>query len=137
MAYQYTEEEKLEFRKKDKRISIQGLVQTLLRCEQKNIEHNEIQAKGVVALAKYYSDEIERVVNETVGNIEVDCGNMWVEAANNVGCPVPTEQEQKVLEIIKSETKCEACAILVDVMAAFGKYPKNKQSVSKCVKLFN
>jgi citrate lyase gamma subunit len=135
MAYrEYTEEELLNFRKKDKRISIQGLVQTLLPLssaeEIKNVD-------VIVELAKQYSDKIEEVVNETVGNIEVPSGNMWVEAANSCNCPVPTEQEQKILELVLEGAEAPIQIILTDIYKKFGKYPKNKASVSKCVKLFN
>jgi hypothetical protein len=102
----------------------------------------------VTALAREYSNEIYRIAEEEVNDkkteIDVNCGNTWVEAANSCGCPVPTEQEQKVLEIIKESVvdKIEngiepEKVILTAIDKKFGKYPKNKASVSKCVKLFS
>jgi hypothetical protein len=94
----------------------------------------------VTALAREYSNEIYRIAEEEVNDkkteIDVNCGNMWVEAANHCGCPVPTEQEQKVLDEVYGLEERSYETILKAIYQAFGKYPKNKASVSKCVNLF-
>jgi hypothetical protein len=77
----YTKEEIEQFQKKDKRISMQGLVQVLLATGA-----NIHEVKENVALAKKYSDEIWRIVD-----------------GDTLILPTPTADQKKVLDAIDSK----------------------------------
>jgi hypothetical protein len=131
----YTAEEIKKFEDKDCRISRQGLIQSLIGSglfTREEVENVEL----ICELAEKYRIKLSEKANGKEVEIEVNCGNMWVEAAKEVGCPVPTEQEQKVLDMVLEQTGVTLETTLKTIHGKFSKYPKNKQSVSKCVKLF-
>jgi len=118
----YSKEEIEEFRKKDKRISISGIVQALIEAgaDMTKVEEN-------CNLAKAYSDKI------------------WELAENNVPqkeevLPAPTLQQQEVLEYIAEALKTKVDdklkrEILDFIEKEFNQrtYPTKKSSVNKFI----
>jgi hypothetical protein len=127
---QYTEEELLAFRMKDKRMSLSGIVQALIQSGEFT-KDELINFHWMSDLAKNYSNEVYRIaeeeLNEEKKTVEVDCGNMWVEAAIELGCPVPTEQEQKVLDMVLEQTGVTLETTLKTIHGKFSKYLETEQ----------
>jgi hypothetical protein len=94
----YTPEEIEQFRKKDKRISIQGILQVILAKDGAKV--SEVEAN--VKLAKAYSDEIEEIVNENGGVKEVTTRPTPAESDS---LPAPTADQKKVLDAICTQLK--------------------------------
>jgi hypothetical protein len=141
----YTAEEIAEFKRKDHRISMQGLLQIILRV--KGLEGLDNVSENV-ALAKRYSDEIWRAVD---GNDVADIStgeskqmetNAWVAAAQQAGTKPPTPQEQKVLDttFVKYMTQegfhpvITRHEMLQKIIDNHGRYPSKMSSVEKVLK---
>lgn len=143
----YTEEELENFRKKDKRISIQGLVQTLIISGR-----NANEIKENCELAKAYSDEIERLVNgvpceretKEVKEKPKEEKINWAEIAADANIQLPMVKNIKVLEAVLDEYKkvnsgkeYSPFDLLVKVYKKFGKYPTSMSSVETVLKILN
>ena len=133
----YTKEEIAAFNRKDKRISIQGLVQVIIKTVSVDLEDD---SEKIVALAKKYSDEIQRVVEEgtttesEVKNDEVE--KKWAEV--QFEGPVPTKEEKEILEVIWKKAKTITWPDLLDqIIKEFGQYPSKMSSVSKVLTVLN
>jgi len=147
---QYSSEEKKMFANKDHRISIQGVLQIILRL--KGLEGLQCIEENV-ALAKRYSDEIWRAVDEVEEGEVADRSttvtkqpetNVWVAAAAQAGTKPPTPQEQKILDVLYEKlpsTYCFGCTeqgvkavLLQTIIENHSKYPSRMSSVEKVLK---
>ena len=134
MGYkEYTSEELRQFRLKDKRMSLSGLVQALLQAGA-----NVYDIKANVELARIYSNKIyeiaeEEVANESEKTIEVPSVSEWVLAAQRGSLPEPTAKEQEMLDLVVEGADGSKEEILLSIYKKWGAYPTKKQSVKKCL----
>ena len=133
---EYTPEEILEFRRKDKRISLSGIVQVILAREKTNVGGVE----EVVAQAKKYSDMIWEVAESSIGGGEEPSKGFGVKGEtekSTVESEVRdlsglTKDEQKVMEVVWNEAKNITWPDLLEkVKKEFGMYPSKMSSVKK------
>ena len=131
MANNYSEEEKLEFRKKDRRIGLQGLVQTLITTFDK-----ALTVKETVQLAHEYLAEIYQVVEEDFAEKkDTKEESTWVKIAKEYKLPIPNETQCKNLHSIYNlyyETtgkQVDPTKLLKGIISYHGKYPMNPDSV--------
>lgn len=122
----YSKEEIEQFRKKDKRISMQGLVQVILAtgADKEKVQEN-------CELAKKYSDEIERLAE----------GEVEKKTEEKSTVPAPKLDQKKVLDYIAKELNVELDDSLKNdvldyIEKEYGKrvYPTKKASVEKFIK---
>lgn len=134
----YTKEEIEQFRKKDKRISMQGLVQILLATGA-----NIHEVKENVALAKKYSDEIWNTVDEITAKEPVERSPTGTVETSII--PKPTADQVPVLKAVMEQTglsKDDVCIGVLDYSTnvlhkTVPTYPTNMGSVGKIVDYLN
>lgn len=130
----YTPEEIEQFRKKDKRISMQGLVQVLLAAGA-----NIHEVTSNVALAKQYSDEIWGIVEGSKSS------EPPVERSPTNVIPKPTADQVPVLKAVMEQTGLDKDSVCIGVLdystnvlhKTVATYPTSMGSVAKIVEYLN
>lgn len=121
----YTKEEIEQFRKKDKRISMQGLVQSIISAKIFT-DKEVVEMQLPLALAKKYSEAIHKLAegSEVVAEEETETK------------PQLTVQQKRVFDLVKKQIDSVSIADVLRWSQSVGHegiFPQNSESVKKIV----
>lgn len=131
----YTEKEIEEFKKKDIRISKQGLIQALITSGKFSKEEIE-EVNNLCSLAEKYRDYVYNG-EKTIGvdsRPEEPC-IVWKQIAEELNLAIPTAQNVKILDALWDEYKAKykvsanPSILFAHIIDTFGKLPTKKESI--------
>lgn len=136
----YTEKEKEEFRKKDERISRQGLTQSLIESglfTREEVENGQKLFEVVELYRNYVVNGLETSV--AVSNKE----DNWESIASANGLLIPNANNIKLLQLIadiietKEQSKPSKFKLMSTILNRWKGYPTRQNSVDKVIENLN